>query len=286
MSNENVTAALIAAQSEFQSVHMTGRNKNQKYPYATAQDIIDAARPVLARHGLGVVLSADQVENLDARSTQSGNTMHRVRVKATGHLMHKSGEVLSFAALGDGESDTDKAIYKAQTGARKYLYLSIMGVATTDDPEHDGGAHLSVGRIPESPPTPPVVPEGFKEVETVVNEAFSGPPKEGLQEKLARNTANAPPAPPEKEVQEVGLEFDKWGGFTLFKKDDSPTWAQCIADQNTDPLVWVRDKMTKAPKAQLKARYCLWKIAYDQWKASGGDKPPVRPDLTDDEIPF
>jgi len=47
----------------------------------------------------------------------------------------------SFEFTGDGYDVTDKAPYKAMTGARKYALMSLMLIPTTDDPEkyeHNG----------------------------------------------------------------------------------------------------------------------------------------------------
>jgi len=48
-----------------------------------------------------------------------------------------SGETMEFTVLGQGEDSSDKATYKAMTGATKYALLKLFLIPTGDDPEDD-----------------------------------------------------------------------------------------------------------------------------------------------------
>jgi hypothetical protein len=48
-----------------------------------------------------------------------------------------SGETISWQSIGTGSDATDKAAYKAATGALKYALLTGFLIPTGDDPEND-----------------------------------------------------------------------------------------------------------------------------------------------------
>jgi hypothetical protein len=48
-----------------------------------------------------------------------------------------TGELFSFQSIGTGSDSSDKAAYKAATGALKYALLTAFLIPTGDDPEND-----------------------------------------------------------------------------------------------------------------------------------------------------
>lgn len=166
---ELLSNALVEAQAEFSSVGKSGENKYDKYRYAMLEDFVGVAKPVLAKHGFAVVISILEVIPVADRETKGGTTEHVVRVKISLRLIHKGGGMVETFSFGEGQDRADKAIYKAITGARKYGLASLLGLATTDDPEadenvgHDGGSHTAnAPKPPTSPPTPPPAPRPTK----------------------------------------------------------------------------------------------------------------------------
>lgn len=142
----NVIAALAALQAECPNVFKTKKHA-QGYKYATLEDWIDTVQPLLARHGLAVVVSFPEVHEAGEYDTKGG-TWTKVRVKAIAEVVLASQDAVDesnvqrfggvrFEGWGEGADPADKAIYKAMTGARKYLYAAISGAMTTDDPEND-----------------------------------------------------------------------------------------------------------------------------------------------------
>lgn len=134
---QKLAEALAAAQSEFKIVGTSGENKFDKYTYAKLEDYVAAIKPILPKHGLSILTSVDEVLPLDDRTTKNGGTEHAVRVKITARLMHSSGEWIEAGGIGEGQDRSDKSVYKAITGARKYALASALGLATSDDPEGD-----------------------------------------------------------------------------------------------------------------------------------------------------
>lgn len=135
--------ALVAAQAEVRSAHKSGDNKFDKYQYAKLEDFLDSAKPILAKHGLSLVMSTESAESLPDRTTKNGGVEHAVRVKIKGVLYHESGATIEAFGYGEGQDRADKSIYKAITGGKKYLVAGLLSIPTTDDPEADEQVGLS-----------------------------------------------------------------------------------------------------------------------------------------------
>ena len=121
-----LATALSKAQAEFTTVPQSGFNPHFKNKFSTFQDHVDAARPILAKHGLAI----SQMPNLIAESD---------RFVLTTILMHESGESIVsnqpiFAMKQDAQS-----MGSAITYAKRYAYGAILGMASGDF-EDDGNA--------------------------------------------------------------------------------------------------------------------------------------------------
>lgn len=147
----NIAAALADMQSDKKVIGKSGENKFDKYSYAMLEDYIRETKDALAKHGFFIITSTGEAQRLDNRTTRAGGTEHAVQVKLTVRLMHKSGEWIEVECLGEGQDRADKAIYKAITGARKYAIASLLGLATSDDPEADEDVGLSVKNTDKMP---------------------------------------------------------------------------------------------------------------------------------------
>lgn len=137
---DEVAKALAAAQAEFSAVGKSNENRQQGYSYADLADYHRAVREGLKRHQLALTGSVVSIQQLAPRTTARGGKMLQVRAHVVLRLLHPSGQWIESAAYGDGEDANDKAAYKAITGARKYAIASLLGLATTDDPERDAPA--------------------------------------------------------------------------------------------------------------------------------------------------
>jgi hypothetical protein len=132
-----IAAALHAVMQDVSYVQRTGQNKFHNYRYAGEADLLEKLRPALLRHGLLLIPSAQEASPAD----QHGNVT--VRVEYT--LVHKDGDVWpdKIGAVGCGNDRSkdgkigDKGVYKALTGANKYLLFKLFQIETGDDPEKD-----------------------------------------------------------------------------------------------------------------------------------------------------
>lgn len=117
-----IAAAVIAAQGEMPSAKKTADNPFFKSKYADLAGCIEAARPVLKAHGLGVIQSADCDGEYAVVETL---------------LVHGSGEWLKSRTVLRPTKADPQGMGSAVTYARRYAYMAIIGQAAEDD---DGNA--------------------------------------------------------------------------------------------------------------------------------------------------
>jgi hypothetical protein len=148
-----ISAALAKAQGEFGLVGKSGFNTFDKYKYSDLQDYVDVTRPVLARHGLAVLSSVEEVHALDDRTTKNGGVEHVARIRMVMRIIHESGEWIETSIWGEGSDRGDKSLFKSTTGARKYGIACTFGLVTSDDPEKDSPQTAPKQQPkPQSPP--------------------------------------------------------------------------------------------------------------------------------------
>lgn len=155
---KNIYSALAKAQAEVKAAGKSGENKFDHYTYAMLVDFWEVSQKPLADNGLALTLTVSKLTRLPDRATAKGGSERVVELELTGILTHTSGESMKFVSYGEGQDRSDKAIYKAHTGARKYLIAGILNIPTSDDPEKDSDKERGEGdKSPTSPPktTPP-----------------------------------------------------------------------------------------------------------------------------------
>lgn len=116
-------------------VQKDGKNTFHGYKYASEAALLEQLRPAMIAEGLMLVPSIQSVSPIDAH----GNTT--VMMEYT--LLHSSGEIWpeKIIAVGCGNDRNktgnvgDKGVYKAITGANKYLLFKLFQIETGDDPE-------------------------------------------------------------------------------------------------------------------------------------------------------
>lgn len=145
----NLVPALVSMKSELGLINKSGENKYDKYTYANLEDYVLGTNDILIAHKFFLTNSIEKVETLPDRTTKNGGIEHAVQVTILARLIHESGEWLEIQCSGEGQDRADKAIYKAITGARKYAIASILGLATSDDPEADEQVGLTPGHKPK-----------------------------------------------------------------------------------------------------------------------------------------
>jgi len=133
-----IATALHEVMSKVGYVQKTGKNQFHGYRYAGEADLLEKLRPAMVEAGLLLIPSAKSASAPD----QHGN----INVEIEYTLVHKDGDVWpeKIIALGCGNDMSpktqrigDKGLYKALTGANKYLLFKLFQIETGDDPEQD-----------------------------------------------------------------------------------------------------------------------------------------------------
>lgn len=119
-----LAAALNKAQAEFSAVPKDSINPFFKSTYAALPDVVRTATPVLTKHGLSVSQFIDH--------TDDGHDLLRT------YLLHASGQYIAHSMRLYLVKDDPQGQGSAVTYARRYSYMSVLGlVADVDD---DGNA--------------------------------------------------------------------------------------------------------------------------------------------------
>jgi hypothetical protein len=130
-----IAAALHQVMQKVSYVQKDSMNDFHKYKYASEAALLAALRPAMIEAGLILIPSISMVKNID----EFGNT--HIEMEYT--LVHKDGDVWPYpiraAGAGNDKAKTgavgDKGVYKAITGANKYLLFKLFQIETGDDPE-------------------------------------------------------------------------------------------------------------------------------------------------------
>ena len=115
-----IMAALVAAQGDL-SNPIKAKKANTgtySYTYADLAGVLDHVRPVLAKHGLGLVQDVEVSEG---------------RVGITTTLIHSSGESLKFGPLAASAPVDMQKLGSAITYARRYALVAALGIAADED---------------------------------------------------------------------------------------------------------------------------------------------------------
>jgi hypothetical protein len=118
MSNIGINAALVAALGELRNVAKNAVNPHFKNRYASLDAILDAARPVLHKHGLA--LSQEPIFD-DGKAG------------VVTRIIHSGGESRESTLLLPLRDQSAQGVGSALTYARRYAVSSVLGIAADDD---------------------------------------------------------------------------------------------------------------------------------------------------------
>jgi len=129
-----IAQALHQVMSSVGYIQKTGKNAFHGYKYAGEADLLEKLRPAMLEAGLILIPSIESVSPID----EHGITTVRMEYM----LVHKDGDIWPhrIGAAGQGGDKNkngvgDKGLYKAITGANKYLLFKLFQIETGDDPE-------------------------------------------------------------------------------------------------------------------------------------------------------
>lgn len=148
---KSLVQKLAEVMGEVERVAKSGRNEFHRYDYATEADIVASVRGGMAARGVMLIPSIEKIEWTErAMSGKAPMKIATLTVKFT-FLDGDSEQKIEFFGMGQGEDASDKAIYKAMTGAEKYALLKTFLIPTGDDPEEDRATPPAQGKRPAPP---------------------------------------------------------------------------------------------------------------------------------------
>lgn len=124
--------AFVAAQAEIENAHKNATNPHFRSKYADLTEIIDAIRPTLAKHGLGII----QIPGFEDGVLTMDNM-----------ILHTSGEWISGVSGSPIAKQDPQGVGSAITYMRRYSLAAMCGITQEDD---DGNAASRNGTEPEA----------------------------------------------------------------------------------------------------------------------------------------
>lgn len=148
MSELNIFQRMAAISVEMATVakNLTVGEGRNKYKAVSERDIIDAVKPLEAKHGVYSYPSSRRVLEsnlLESESTYNGNTTKKTtfmtRIETTYRFvnMDKPDEYIEIVSFAEGIDSQDKGSGKAMTYADKYALMKAYKISTGDDPDQE-----------------------------------------------------------------------------------------------------------------------------------------------------
>jgi hypothetical protein len=128
-----IFAALTEAQGEMPTVYKGATNPHFKSKYASLEEVSKAAQPILAKHGLGIVVGCEQAAD--------------PTVAVAIRVIHKSGQWIESIQYMKPRANTPQDVGSCITYASRYGYRMV-GVVTDED---DDGNSVSVEKPKAKP---------------------------------------------------------------------------------------------------------------------------------------
>jgi len=134
---KNILTKLHTIQAQVQKMEKDGRNTFQNYDYLSETQVTTKMKELFDKYGV-IFNHSSRITNILPFQSQKGvqNFLTNVEVSYSFYDI-KTGEKLRGKASGQGTDSGDKGIYKAITGAIKYIFMKNFLIPTGDDPEND-----------------------------------------------------------------------------------------------------------------------------------------------------
>lgn len=131
---------IAAVMGELQRIPKNGKNKEQNYNYATAEDIKNETRKAMAKHNLSLLVELPDYEIIEITS-RSGTTGTKLR----GNIHYTlccgdTGESVTMIMPNEAIDWQDKSFSKLYTVGLKYFLINTFQISTGDEDDTDGAA--------------------------------------------------------------------------------------------------------------------------------------------------
>ena len=152
----NICQRMSAVMTEVGTVEKDKTNSFQHYEYASEFAIKKALQPLLIKYGVLFSLSVtDQtvIEGKDSKGQDRLTTLIDVSYQFTN--IDEPADCVTGKFRSQGQDSGDKGIYKAITGAIKYILTSSFLIPTGEDPEEASQAPVRTAATAKPSPAAP-----------------------------------------------------------------------------------------------------------------------------------
>lgn len=117
------------------------RNDAQKYNYASEAAIKEKLHGLLVENGVLFIPSSNEIrhEVHTLKGEKSRDVLLTTVIGKATFIDVETGEEVEVGYVGAGSDSNDKGVYKAITGALKYVLTGSFLIPTGDDPENEDG---------------------------------------------------------------------------------------------------------------------------------------------------
>ncbi len=134
MASSNLLKKLMAVRAEVAYMQKDGRNSAQGYNFLSERQITESFKELFDKHRIMFHYSSKITSvqpNASGKQILTGVQVDYEFVDPD------TGETVGGTAAGQGTDANDKGVYKAITGAIKYVFMKTFMIPTGDDPEDD-----------------------------------------------------------------------------------------------------------------------------------------------------
>ncbi len=146
---QKIAKKLNAIQAEVGYMAKGGKNEAQGYKFLADAQIMDKFNELFQKNKVMFLYSSKITGTQPTPSAKQ--TLTNVEVIYEFYDT-ESGESIAGVAAGQGTDPSDKGIYKAITGAIKYIFMKTFLIPTGDDPENDSKEPKAKTSATDKPP--------------------------------------------------------------------------------------------------------------------------------------
>ena len=141
MELQGIFKAMAAVMADMNAIAKNKRcTQGASYVYRGIDDVYNALNPLLGKHGIFVLPTAEE-RSSESRTTKNGANMEIVTVRMKYTFCHADGSSVTCCTIGEAMDSGDKATNKAMAVAHKYAILQTFCIPTEDMPDPDAEAH-------------------------------------------------------------------------------------------------------------------------------------------------
>lgn len=134
--NQGIYKAIPAIMSELNAIGKNSKNIQQNYNFRSIDDVTNALKPLLSKHGVFIVPTFLNSERMD-KQTRNGGTMYFERVQYAFDFFASDGSSFRAIVQSEGMDSADKSSNKALMAAFKYLVITVFCINTADNEDAD-----------------------------------------------------------------------------------------------------------------------------------------------------